>query len=260
VPASEPAPDLGSVSCGHANRGALAYPSELPVQGPGYVIPEPWRTRGVRYGTDELTGLIQRSAATVARLYPDSVLGVADLSKAGGGAAERHRSHQSGRDVDLLYYAVDLQGKPMAPDSVMPVYTRKGRAYYAESPEWTPRIPERYFDLARNWALVKALITDPDAEVMGIFVSRRIERWLIDYAKAANEPPELVQRAQIVVSSPHNAKSHNDHMHVRVGCSVEDVKLGRCRRELAPKRRRGGKWHWRIRCPARVKTPEPPRS
>ncbi len=258
-PAAEPAQAPSSVSCGAANRGALAYPAELPAKGPGYVIPGPWEKRGLHYGTEELVGLIQRAAATVVGNYPDSVLGVADLSKPRGGAAAQHRSHQSGRDVDLLYYALDPQGKPMPPDGVMPIYTRKGRAYYAESPEWTPRISERYFDLARNWALVKALVTDPEVEVMGIFVAWRIERWLIDYAKANNEPPELIHRAQRILSCPKNAKSHNDHMHVRIACSADDIRTGRCRTNLAPRRKRGGKWRWRLRCP-KIEPADTPKS
>ena len=59
-----------------------------------------------------------------------------------------HRSHQSGRDVDLLYYALDEQGRPFRPDEHMAVYRDDGRATYSRP--WRKRnpIPTRYFDVA----------------------------------------------------------------------------------------------------------------
>lgn len=246
------APDAranSSVSCGSANRGALAHGVELPDEGHGWVRPEPWRSRGLRYGTAELVGLIERAAATVEAEHPGALVGVADMSRAGGGHLPGHRSHQSGRDVDLVYYAVDADGRPMRPDEHMAYYDRRGRAVYARLPVWTPRIPERYFDRARNWALVKALLTDPEVAVERIFVSPRIERWLIEEARARGEDPELVARAQRTLLRPTDSDDHNDHLHVRVACSEDDVSDGRCRDWLAPRKSRRHKHRARVRCP-----------
>ncbi len=235
------------MSCGAANRGALAAAVLLPPEGEGYVVPEPWRSRGLSFGTQELVGVVSRAAARVAKHHPGAVLGVADLSAETGGALPGHRSHQSGRDVDLIYYAVDEQGEPMEPDEHMPYYTRARTAYYAQAPVWSRSIERRYFDVARNWALVKALLDDEYAQVDRIFVSARVERWLISHAIDIGEDEALVMRARLVLHSPRHAKSHNDHMHVRVACSETDRNLGRCR-ENAPRRRRG-KYRARIRCP-----------
>jgi penicillin-insensitive murein DD-endopeptidase len=248
--ATELAPPLehrDSVSCGCANRGALAGGIELAVQGFAHVIPEPWAARGHRFATAELVGALERASAAVSIAHPGAVLGVADPSAEHGGALPGHRSHQSGRDADLLFYALDPDGNPMPPDGYMPVYTRTGRASYARAPQWTRNIPERYFDLARNWALVRALLTDPEVEVDRIFVSHRIRRWLLDYAEERGEPEELRQRAALALRRPSKAASHDDHLHLRIKCSADDITAGRCNDDPAPRKKR--KYHTRIRCP-----------
>jgi penicillin-insensitive murein DD-endopeptidase len=240
-------PEPNSVSCGCANRGALADPAALPIAGIAHLIPDPWATRGHRFATVELVGALERAAAAVSVAYPGAMLGVGDLSAERGGALPGHRSHQNGRDADLHYYALDAGGKPMAPDGFMPVYTRTGRAHYARAPKWTRDIPERYFDLARNWALVRALLTDPAIEVDRIFVSHRIRRWLLDYAEERGEPDDLRQRAALALRRPSNGESHDDHLHLRIKCSPDDVTAGRCNNDPAPRRK--SKYRSRIRCP-----------
>ncbi|MEM9487921.1 MAG: penicillin-insensitive murein endopeptidase [Myxococcota bacterium] len=242
------APARDSVSCGAANRGALAGAVELPRLGLGYVIPEPWWERGYRYGTAELIDLVTRAAAKVAEQFPGSVVGIGDLSKQSGGAIPRHQSHQSGRDVDIIFYAVTSAGTPFQPDDHMAFYRRSARATYAKAPQWSREIPPRHFDFARNWAFIKAAMNDPHVQVQIVLVSRRIRRWLLDYARTSGEPEELLQRAAVVI---HRAPgdSHNDHMHLRIACPPADVTAGRCRNLSAPKRRRGRKWYSRIPCP-----------
>jgi penicillin-insensitive murein endopeptidase len=239
----------GSVSCGAANRGSLRQPAILADQGKGWVRPSVWSKRGLRYGTDELVGVIERAAARVATEYPGSLLGVADLSKREGGASAGHRSHQSGRDADLLYYAIDANKRYVAPDPLMPYYTRSGRASYSKAPTWQRRIPVRYFDLARNWALVRALLEDPTTEVTSIFVASTIKYWLIKYAEEIGAPKPLVTRARHILAAPGNVSSHNDHMHIRVGCGADDLRAGRCREDIARSRKRG-KYYAHVRCPA----------
>jgi penicillin-insensitive murein endopeptidase len=232
----------GSISCGAANRGALAAAQVVPDQGNGFVSPEPWRSRGLRYATGELVDLIERAAGEVARAYAGSLLGVADLSARQGGPVARHASHQSGRDADLIYYAIDRAGDPFTPDRFMAYYGADARATTADSPEPTSRIDERYFDLARNWALVAALASDTDVRVTRIFVSTRVRDWLLAYARAASVPAAVLARVQSVLSTARDTGSHQDHMHVRIGCSADDVAQGRCTDEsAAPPRRRRGK-------------------
>ena len=220
----------------------------MPQQGRGFSTPEPWWSRGYRYGSDQLVELIARVAASVEQKHPGAVLGVADLSAERGGAIKGHRSHQSGRDADLIFYALDAQGQPFQPDSHMAYYTYSGRAHYAKAPKYQRNIQERYFDLPRNWELVKALMNDRQAQVEHMFVSRRIRRWLLRYAEQSGEPEELVRRASKLLKRPHTTGGHNDHMHIRVRCSSSDMALGRCKNRIAKKRGRR-KFYSRVRCP-----------
>lgn len=245
--AGDPAGAVGSISCGSVNRGALASGRAIADEGPGFVTPEPWRVRGLRYGTDEMVGLIERTARAVVKRHPGAALAVADLSAEGGGPVARHRSHQSGRDVDLVYYAIDRAGDPMPPDGHMPLFGVDGRATSADSPEPVAHIAERFFDLARNWALVQALATDPDVRVDRIFVSRRVRDWLLAYAVAAGAPEPVRLRVRSVLSVPVKVEGHDDHMHVRIGCSADDAAAGACSEEPAPRRRRG-KWRAPVSC------------
>ncbi len=223
VGASGPVRD--SVSCGSVNRGALARAARLPTRGVGYIIPEPWRSRGLHYGTDELVGLIRRAAARVAGAHPGAILGVADLAHARGGRALRHLSHQSGRDADLHFYALDQHGEPFVPDAAFPNYRDSGMA---TSTTYGRRISARYFDLPRNWALIAALLTDDDAIVTHIFISTRIERWLLAYGQAIGAPPELLAHASAVMREPSDSSPHNDHLHLRIACTIDDFALGSC--------------------------------
>lgn len=238
-----------SVSCGSTNRGALYDAAMLPTRGPGYVMAEPWRSRGTRFGTVELVELIETSSAQVASLFGGSKLSVADMSYEGGGPIAMHRSHQSGRDVDLIYYAMDADGNPFYPDSHMAYYSRQGQATYAKSPSFVKNIPERYFDLKRNWALVRAMVTSDVVHVEHIFVSPRVKRWLLAYAGNISESAKLLKEASRVLHAPRDVKGHNDHMHVRIGCPKADVAAGRCRGASAPKPRKSKRWHRRVRCP-----------
>jgi penicillin-insensitive murein endopeptidase len=244
-----------SVSCGAANRGALYGAVLLPRAGVGYVTPEPWWSRGRRYGTAELVGLIMRAAATVEQQHPGGLLGVADLSAENGGVIAGHRSHQSGRDVDLVFYALDPAGSPFAPDQHMAYYGHSGAGQYARAPSFSREIAERYFDLGRNWALVRALLTDGESEVEHIFVSSRVRHWLLDYARQIGEPEDLVMRAARVLRKPKGVDGHNDHMHVRVRCSQDDENLGECRNENARRPRRARRWRSIVTCPAPVGPP-----
>jgi penicillin-insensitive murein endopeptidase len=141
--------DGTSLSRGGSNRGALLNAVELPVRGEGYAIPANWAQRGLNYGTEELVGAIVRAARRVRLEDPGSTLFVGDLSPRRGGASAWHRSHQSGRDADLHFFALDPEGKPAATPSSMVRFDDLGAS------------PGRRFDVARNWLLVRALLEDP---------------------------------------------------------------------------------------------------
>lgn len=208
--------DNTSVSIGRPSRGRILDGVKLADDGEGFTTKPTWATRGNRYGTDELVDLI---VGVGRRLAPGGAarLVVADLSGRGGG--ERlpwHRSHQSGRDVDLLYFVRDAAGRQVEPD-VMRVFTPRGLA----------RDGSGYaIDIPRTWQLVRELVTAPEATVQWVFVYEPIAAQLIAHASAAGEPEALIARARRALKQPGDSARHDDHLHIRVYCAADDRAYG----------------------------------
>lgn len=209
--------DGTSISVGKPNQGYLLDGARLPDHGVGFVSREVWLARDNRYGTDELVDLVTAVARRMAGHVKDVKLVVADLSsKSGGGAFTFHRSHQSGRDADLLYYMRDAGGQPLEPDA-MHVFDGQGRA--RDKSGITVDVP-------RTWLLIKELVTAPEAPVQYIFMYEPIALLLLDHAKQAGEPDDLVARARKALRQPGDSARHDDHLHVRVYCSAADRDYG----------------------------------
>jgi penicillin-insensitive murein endopeptidase len=222
--------DGSSVAMGSFNNGALRRGRKLPDEGPGFVVPNLWKVRGANYGTDEIVSAIMRAAKRVAKELPGGTLGVADIAMKGGGESKLHRSHENGHDADLIYYALDEEGQPIAPVSAMPRYGAGLRSQKARPTpgvlfeEFTPR----KFDVRRNWALVRALLEDPEIEIQFLFIHSRLRHVLLQHAKDRRENGELVERAEAVLKQPGDTLPHDDHLHLRIYCSPNDRALG-CR-------------------------------
>jgi penicillin-insensitive murein endopeptidase len=209
--------DGSSISVGKPSRGYLIDGVRLPDHGDGYTTRDVWRARDNRFGTDELIDLVTAVARRMHADVPDVMLVVADLSgRGGGGGAAFHRSHQSGRDADLLYYMRDAGGQPFEPDA-MHVFNAAARA--ADGSGIT-------VDIARTWLLIKELITAPEAPVQYVFMYGPIARKLIEHAEQIGEPEALIARARKTVRQPSDSARHDDHMHVRVYCSAHDRAYG----------------------------------
>jgi penicillin-insensitive murein endopeptidase len=224
------AQDGSSVSIGVTGDGTVRAPVELPLDGDGYTVPARWRTRHSNYGTEELVGLVVRASRAVDRALPGGTVAIGDLSRRSGGASVEHRSHQNGRDVDVFYYALDAGGRPVAPGESMLRYSAVGQAVkwspaHGFLPPATP-VPAYHFDAARNWAFVRALLTDEDAEVEWIFIQHDLAALLLGAATAAGEDPALVARAAYILHEPTDSEPHDDHMHVRLYCDPSDRRLG----------------------------------
>ncbi len=162
---------------------------------------------GHRYGLPELVGLIERGAAKVAKRFPGSVLTVGDLSRRGGGDVDGHRSHESGRDVDVGFYLLKA-GKPFVASRFVTIQDDGTAA----------KLPSVRFDDARNWALVEAWLTDPGAQVLQIFVSRSVRKRLLDQAARVKAPAAVQRRATEVLFQPTRGLPHDNHFHVRIAC------------------------------------------
>jgi penicillin-insensitive murein endopeptidase len=210
------APQLrGSVGMPH--HGVVTGAVPMPKKGPGFVL---FRDDGVRFGTPSLVATVRSAAAEVARSRPGSPpLVVGDLSEEHGGRTERHRSHRSGRDVDLLFFVTTPAGVPVR----SPGFVKFGPDGLAETPTKGKFVR---LDVDRTWLLVKALIEAPDSDLQWIFVSRPVEGLLTEHARALGEDPELVWIAETVMQQPSDSAVHDDHMHVRVACSPAEAVAG----------------------------------
>jgi penicillin-insensitive murein endopeptidase len=179
-----------------------------------------WTRRGNNFGTDELVSIVVRAARRVASEQPESILYVGDFAQEHGGPSPYHRSHQTGRDADLIFFALDEQGRPQKVPSGMYKFGADG---------WTIRgTPRLQFDVVREWLLVRALLEDPVVDVQHLFISAPLRQMLLDHATQLGEPKELVERARLVLQQPIDALPHDDHLHLRIFCPVSDRVLG-CR-------------------------------
>ena len=202
-----------SHSVGTAQNGALQ--GGLPVtESPALRVLPQTRTRGFFWGTAELVQLLEKSADAVAEAYPGSQLRLGNLSKEGGGDIAPSHSHNSGRDADVLFFAFDRNGSDAAPANFVH-FDDNG---LSDSPD-----PGRWeFDTARNWALVRRWLTDPQVVVQWIFVSVPLRNRLLDYALRERETESLRDRAKHVLVQPRDSSPHADHFHIRIACPGND--------------------------------------
>lgn len=203
-------------SIGTPSLGVLTHGVALPSTGDGYR----WLRHDERhYGLPRFAAVLERVAGAVARERPGATLVVGDLSVARGGQLLPHFSHRTGRDVDLLLYVTTLDGAPVdSPGFVH--FDADGLARDEKNDRFLR------FDVEREWLLVKALLTDPEARAQWIFVNHMLEAMLVEWATARGEPSELVLRAERVMAEPSPGGLHDDHIHVRTACAPEDVAGG----------------------------------
>ena len=224
------ADDGTSISVGTHARGALIHGVELPVEGDGYRVPPAWQVRGRQYGTEEVVRWLTGAFRQVAQRWPGSVASLGDISRQGGGQSLEHKSHGSGRDVDIFFYAVDLSGRPYVPSHAMLKFAADGSAKAWSPPVRGERIsdplPVVRFDVQRNWALVRAMLTDPTVDVQWIFIHHALAELLLREGPAPDEDPALIAKAAALFHQPSDAQAHDDHMHVRVHCAPDDRMLG----------------------------------
>lgn len=242
--------DGASVSVGSHSKGALLHGVAMPFVGAGYEVHPDWRVRNHRYATVAvvrwLTGVFQ----DVDRALPGSTAYLGDLSARNGGDAAMHRSHASGRDIDIFYFASDEAGSPMHGLPAMLHFAGDGHAIRWSAgkvghPIKEP-LPNAHFDARRNWALVRAMLENPVSEVQWIFIHRELAGLLMAEAERAGTPPTTISRARALFHQPTDSQPHDDHMHVRVFCDPKDRAFG-CS-DKGP--RRWLKKHWKYMRPS----------
>jgi len=189
------------------------------------------RTDAIRWGNPRLIAAVQKAASEVVSLRPNGApVVIADLSAKRGGKIPRHRSHRSGRDLDLLFYVTTPAGRSIknpgfihfGPDGLARKNKKSGPYYQ--------------LDIPRQWLLIRALLTSPTAQVQYMFIARWLEALIIEYAHARGEDLQLIYHAQKVLHQPSDSSSHDDHIHLRLACSPSE--------EVAGCRGGGPRWSW----------------
>jgi penicillin-insensitive murein endopeptidase len=160
------------------------------------------------YGHPALILMLERSAKDLQRVEPGSVLVVGDISDANGGPLAGHRSHQSGRDADVVFYALNDNGKRVALDHFVK-FGANGKALDGSG---------YVFDDWRNWLLVQSWVRDQRAGLSHIFISRPLRQRLITYASKQPAFKKYVTEVSALLKQPEDAEPHDDHFHVRVSC------------------------------------------
>jgi penicillin-insensitive murein endopeptidase len=203
---------------GAPNHGVQTDAVELPVSGPGFMRFRPEGTH--HFGRPRLVSALTRVARELAESDPGAPpLVIGDLSAKYGGKIDGHQSHRTGRDVDILYQYLTPAGARVS----APGFIRVEADGLARNPGDGHILR---LDVEHEWRLVKALVTAPEIGVQFMFASRNVEALLIDYAMARGEPLDLVLRAQSVMWQPGDSMPHDDHIHLRIACSVEETLAG----------------------------------
>lgn len=183
---------LGPLSIGTPDAGLLLNPQPL-EESPLWYVRDPSEA----YATDETVAFIATAVTEVERRYPGSPrVVIGDLSRNDGGRLNRHRSHQSGRDVDLGFYFLG----------------REPQAFVRGAVRGKPQ----QMDVERTWALVRALVTMTDIE--RIFLDRAIQRVLDAHARSLGEDGAWLDSIFGRTSEKgiiQHERRHLDHLHVR---------------------------------------------
>ena len=198
-------PDSRSESVGTPSEGRLLHAARLSPH-PGYLI----RDRERAFGTAELVHGVRKVFDEFLERFPDSPkVEIHDLSLPTGGRMADHRSHQSGRDVDIAYIYKGCRPK--------------GCEF--------KRVGADDLDTKRQWALLKPWLENGMAEA--IFIDYSLQRALYNEARREGATrDELALWFQyprgrtFPLGVIRHIRAHADHMHVRVACHETD---GECK-------------------------------
>ena len=189
-----------SRSVGQVTNGGLEGACRIAGAGPGYLA-----VNKNGFGTDETIALLQWAAAQMHQQFPAGApLVIGAVARPEGGHYPPHKSHQSGRDVDLGYPRTDGKG------------TRSFALTDAGN-----------IDTERLWSLLEAWLA---AGKLGfVFMDYELQAVLyqdlhdVGYSEAQLRPIFQYPAGPAVPSGMiRHASGHADHFHVRFRCPDTD--------------------------------------
>lgn len=171
-------------------------------------------------------------------------------------------SHSAGRAVDFAFFVRDPLGREVRAVESKLDFDDKGRSkagvrrlfvpVSSTPPDGCHRgatkagitlfscpVPAAAYqiDFDRTWKLVRAILTDPDigvidpttgtsradgAGVRFIFVSKAIEKRLLEAAIRAEEPEALRKIAKVLLHAPSDAPAYDSYLHLDIWCTDPD--------------------------------------
>ncbi|MBX7084246.1 MAG: LysM peptidoglycan-binding domain-containing protein [Nannocystaceae bacterium] len=194
----------GGVGIGAPDTGELRHGVAIP-EGEGYTL----RFPDASFGTSHAVGELVRALADFrARTDYEGTLELGTMSREHGGALGDHRSHRTGRDLDIaLPRRVDVPG-------------------------WMPLTPRRV-DWRALWDLALAL-AEVDATV--VYLDYTLQRDFYRAMRAEGVGDEALRRIlqyprghKANLGLVRHAPGHDTHVHVRFGCGpceTECIELG----------------------------------
>jgi penicillin-insensitive murein endopeptidase len=180
---------LGSVSLGSPNAGSLFNGVAMPEN-------EAWKLVNPPnvYGTEETVNALKLSLRSVYEHFPNTpVVSIGHLSAKNGGHLNPHKSHQSGRDVDISFY------------------------YDNVASQWYKTATPSNLDLPRTLYLVRTLVEKTPIEM--ILMDQSLHEPLRRYALEQGLDREWVEG--LFTTRPghpaiiRHAPGHATHLHLR---------------------------------------------
>lgn len=182
---------LGPVSLGSPDAGQLWNGVKIP-EGERWTLVDPPRAWATPETIEYLTAAIDK----VHEQFPKTrKIYIGDISREKGGRFGQHISHRSGRDVDMGFY------------------------YKERNVRWYTEANEENLDIPRTWALIRALVTETDVEL--ILLDRSVQWILRSYARTQGEDRAWLRSLHVKSPPPEerlliqHAKGHKSHFHVR---------------------------------------------
>jgi len=165
---------------------------------------------------------VQALIKAAAGFAQDNPLVVNDLGLVNGGPIRQHGSHQSGRDVDVLFFSTNPKREPV-PSVGVPI-DPKGRGIDFKDLAVRGDDVELRFDAKRTWRFMHAFLEVAGDEVQRIFIVEHVRTMLLAEAARVKAPKKIVERFEMVTCQPETP--HDDHMHIRLFCTAEDIAQG----------------------------------
>lgn len=199
---------IGTTSDGVMVNGRWIAPSTtvdiLPVQ----------FARDLAYGTDELVAAIRSAAQHVAEKHPGAILYLGNVAQRWGGDIQWSVSHNNGRDADLAFYSRDPFGWQRRPPNLL---------HFGPDLRSVEFSGFHRFDAELNADLVVGLFDHAGSQIQYMFMARFLELPVVDVLRRRGMDREALIKIQEVLYEPRGSAIHDDHLHIRIYCTADDL-------------------------------------